>query len=223
VTTDLTRTQVDRPDSLSNVVYDAIRSSIIDRTLAPGTRVSEAKLAESLGVSKTPVREALLRLAQVGLIDPDGVRGGRIPKPSVERLRGAYELREAIEAQTAFLAASNAAPEDIAAAEAAADACLERAQANDIQGFREYDRAFHKAVAAATYNVYLQRSLLDAYDLAWTLRLRDSGPSDASVECAEDHQLVIRAIAEGAGLTARDLMTKHVRRVRDLVVGRATS
>lgn len=214
---------IDRPDSLSSVVYDAIRTAIMDRTLAPGSRVSEAKLAETLGVSKTPVREALLRLAQVGLIVPDGLRGGRIPEPSIDSLRGAYELREALEAQTAFLASKNATSSEVDAAKAAAEMCLERAQAQDVAGFRAYDKAFHLAVAAAAHSPYLQRSLTDAYDLAWTLRLRATSTSDTTVECAEDHHMVIGAIAEGASNTARDLMTKHVRKVRDIVIGAASA
>src|SRR5207249_1759968 len=61
-----------RPDSLTDAVYEAIRRGIIDRRLAPGSPVTEAALAEQLGVSKTPVREALLRLKDIGVIEPNG-------------------------------------------------------------------------------------------------------------------------------------------------------
>ena len=67
-----------RPDSLTDAVYEAIRRGIIDRRLAPGSPVTEAALAEQLGVSKTPVREALLRLKDIGVIEPNGKRGGRV-------------------------------------------------------------------------------------------------------------------------------------------------
>lgn len=212
---------IQRPDSLSDVVYDSIRAAIVDRTLPPGARVSEAKLAGTLGVSKTPVREALLRLAQVGLIVVDGRRGGRVPESSDERLRGAYELREALEGQTAFLAANKARPEDIHVAEAAAEACLNCAVVGDIQGFRRYDKAFHLAVAHASHSPYLERSAVDTYDLVWTLRLRDSPPTDTAVECAHEHGRIIRAIASGTDSLAKDLMTDHVRKVRDSVLGAA--
>ena len=209
---------VDRPDSLSNVVYDSIRNAIVDRVLLPGSRVSEAKLAETLGVSKTPVREALLRLAQVGLIVPDGRRGGRVPVPSAERLRGAYELREALECQSAFLAAQNAQADEMLLAVDAADQCLESALANDVDGFRRYDRAFHLAVASASHSPYLERSVIDSYDLVWTFRLRDSPPTDTATKCANEHKQVLAAITEGNGSEARDLMGAHLRKVRDSVL-----
>ena len=76
-----------RPESLADMVYDAIRRLVMDKTLPPGSRVSENALAERLGVSKTPVREAMLRLRQIGVIQSDGVRGGRVARPSRTAIR----------------------------------------------------------------------------------------------------------------------------------------
>ena len=64
-------TQV-RNENLSHLVYESIRDAIINRSLPPGARLTETKLAEELNVSKTPVREALVKLREVGLIDPPG-------------------------------------------------------------------------------------------------------------------------------------------------------
>src|SRR2546429_2443129 len=87
-----------RPESLADMVYDAIRRLVMDKTLPPGSRVSENALAERLGVSKTPVREAMLRLRQIGVIQSDGVRGGRVARsplpqsrPETQKLGGAQD------------------------------------------------------------------------------------------------------------------------------------
>ena len=97
-----------RPDSLTDAVYEAIRRGIIDRRLAPGSPVTEAALAEQLGVSKTPVREALLRLKDIGVIEPNGRRGGRVVQLSEVSVRRAYEVRDALEPYAAGRAAERA-------------------------------------------------------------------------------------------------------------------
>jgi GntR family transcriptional regulator, rspAB operon transcriptional repressor len=205
-----------RPASLTEVVYDAIRSAIITQSLAPGSRVSEAMLAERFRVSKTPVREALLRLAHSGLIIADGRRGGRVPEQSAERLQAAFEFREAVEAQAARVAAAKGA-HDEAMAVAARD-CLDAARESDMEGFRRHDRAFHLAVAEAAGNPYLRTSVEDAYDLVWTLRLRESPASGDVVYTAGEHDRVLAAIHAGDDESARALMSEHIRNVQRFVL-----
>src|ERR1035437_699214 len=81
-----------RRHSLTEQVYDAIRDAIVSKALPPGIRLSEAALAEKFGVSKTPVREALLRLGAVGLVESEG-NATRVVTPSRDRIRHAYEVR----------------------------------------------------------------------------------------------------------------------------------
>ena len=89
-----------RPQSLTEIVFDRLRDAITSQTLAPGTRVSESVLSEMLNVSKTPVREALLRLCHVGLVEPT-TRGLRVVMPDSAVIRDAYELRSNLEAGAA--------------------------------------------------------------------------------------------------------------------------
>jgi len=159
--------------SLSEHVYDSIRDAIISRRLAPGDRVTEAKLASELEVSKTPVREALLRLEYIGLIEADGMRGGRIVVPSVQSIRCAYETRSGVECQGARIVAGAGDDGDIGRIRKFADRCLEAAERGDRVGFREYDRKFHLALADATDNPLLSKLIHDAFDLTSTLRQRD--------------------------------------------------
>ena len=100
----------EKPESLTQLVYQALRDAIISKRLPPGERVSEASLARQLRVSKTPVREALLRLHAIGLVEADGGRGGRIVRPSAELIRHTYEVRGALESLAARLAAERATP-----------------------------------------------------------------------------------------------------------------
>ena len=95
-----------RPDTLTHVVLEAIRSAIVNQELPAGARVTEAGLARQLNVSKTPVREALLQLREIGLIEADERRGGRILSPSRSTISDAYEVREALEVFAAGAAAT---------------------------------------------------------------------------------------------------------------------
>ena len=102
-----------RRESVTDIVYNSIRAAITNRDLAPGAPVTEAALSAQLEVSKTPVREALLRLTHIGLIEPDLKRGSRVVVPSRGALRESCEVRIAVECEAARLVAerSVAAPE----------------------------------------------------------------------------------------------------------------
>jgi DNA-binding GntR family transcriptional regulator len=207
-----------KPESLTTVVYDAIRDAIINRALAPGSRVTEAGLAAQLGVSKTPVREALLKLRQVGLIEPAGRRGGRIALPSRTSIRHAYETREALESYAARLAAERAGDSDLEQISVTARTCLACAQDGDLSGFRAWDGQFHQAVAAATANPQLIELIENALALVVTLRRRDVPHAEASVACAKAHVEIARAIEAGDAETAARTMQAHVRQVEGYVL-----
>lgn len=207
-----------KPDSLTDRVYDAIRDAIITQRLPPGARVSEARLADQLEVSKTPVREALLRLAHIGLIESDGRRGGRVPLPSPENLRSAYDYREGLEAQSARLAAERRKETDRVEIERLAQDCLARARRGDIDGFRSLDREFHRQVSVSAHSDFLMRQANDAYDLTWTLRLRDAASAEHAATCAEQHVEIAAAIASQDAAAADAFMRAHISTVRNEVL-----
>jgi len=202
-----------RPDTLTLTVYTAIRQAIIDGSLVADSRVTESGLADQLQVSKTPVREALLRLKEVGLIEADGPRVGRIVSPSRTRTRDAYEVRESLESTSALLAAERGSAEWIQLAERAAQESLDAARGHDIRAYRIADEAFHGAVAEAGGNRRLVRLIEDVNALVSALRQRDIPGVDASVVCGEQHLAVIDAIKSGDPAKAAALMLEHVRHV----------
>src|SRR5213592_4799191 len=152
----------EKPESLTQIVYQTLRDAIISKRLPPGERVSEASLARQLRVSKTPVREALLRLQAIGLVEADGARGGRIVRPSADLIRHIYEVRGALESLAARLAAERATPAQRSELIEFAATSLGAAQGQDTDGFRQHDGAFHDLLAAAA-NPYLARLIDNAY------------------------------------------------------------
>ncbi|MFF3575191.1 GntR family transcriptional regulator [Nocardia jiangxiensis] len=206
-----------RPDNLTSMVFEAIRDSIVDATLAPGSRISEASVAAQLNVSKTPVREALLRLRHIGLVESTQ-RGLRVVRPSVKAIRDAYEFRAGIEGVAGRYAAHRASTEEHEHILVLAHTSLEHAEQHDGEGFRRYDRKFHQAIAAATHNVILQQSIEDSLVLTSALRERDVAPSGDSASCAREHLVVAEAIRAGNPDVASKALTEHIHHVMSLVL-----
>ncbi len=207
-----------KPESLSQLVYTSIRKAIVSKVLMPGTVVSEAALAQQLTVSKTPVREALLRLQAVGLVEQDGGRGLRVVLPSEALIRQAYEVRWALEGILARLAAQRADPEEQESIAAAAAESLANAQRADIEGFRHWDRAFHRAVADAAANPRLAELADDALSLASVLRERDVPDVQDAIRCARQHFAISNAIRHHRSEDAAAASEQHVRDVQQMVL-----
>jgi DNA-binding GntR family transcriptional regulator len=206
-----------RPGNLTDMVLEALKEAIIDKTLAPGQRISEAALAESLQVSKTPVREVLLRLRYIGLVEQSD-RGLRVIMPASSTIRYAYELRAGIERTSASLAAERASPDDLAQIAELATESLRCARAGDANGFRQQDFEFHTVIARAARNPILAGAQADVLVLTRALRERDVPPSGDSVGCAEEHLAASHALSERDGESAGRIIHDHVLHVMRMVL-----
>jgi DNA-binding GntR family transcriptional regulator len=206
-----------RPERLTGVVYDAILQAIVDRRIPPGARITEVGLAGQLGVSKTPVREALLKLRQVGVIEMEGARTLRVVSPSRAAIRDAYEAREALEVFAARKAAERASPSQIETIREAARRSLDAARAGDQDEFRRQDGLFHRAIGEAAANDKVTELVDDVITLIRTLRQRDLPHIAASIDCGEAHTRIAEAVAgRDADLAAHE-MREHIRRVQGYV------
>ena len=190
----------------------------MDKSLAPGARVTESGIAEQLGVSKTPVREALLRLRRIGVIEPDGVRGGRVVRPSRSAIRDAYAVREALEVFAVRSVAERVSGTELERICEAAARSLERAEDGDEAGFREWDFNFHRRLAEAAANPRLTELIEDVFTLIGTLRQRDFPDSRWPVDCARGHVRIADAIARRDIPEAEAAAREHIRQVEAYVL-----
>ena len=205
------------PDNLTSMVFEAIRDSIVNADLPPGSRVSEASLAAQLNVSKTPVREALLRLRHIGLVEPTR-RGLQVIRPSVKAIRDAYEYRAGIEGVAGRYAAQRATTEQHENILSLAVRSLERAEALDGEGFRGADREFHMAIVNASGNLLMCQAIEDSLVLTSALRERDVPPSGDSIVCAQEHVAVAESIRAGNPDAAASALSSHIHHVMSLVL-----
>jgi GntR family transcriptional regulator, rspAB operon transcriptional repressor len=207
-----------RPESLTDAVYETIRDAIINKAIAPGSRVTEAALADQLNVSKTPVREALLKLRQIGLVESTGRRGGRVTFPSRTAIQHAYEARRALESSAAEVVAERGSNADIGRIGDAAKLCLAAAEAGDLVGFRRWDMSFHEQIGEATGNPRLSELTADSLSLVMALRRRDVPHAGDSVLCARAHVVIHDALAGRDPDLARRAMCDHVSQVEGYVL-----
>lgn len=207
-----------RPDSLAEMVYAAIREAIVTRRMAPGEQLTESSIATQLQVSKTPVREALLKLEYVGMIETGDWRGLRVVMPSRDAIRRAYEVRMGLELQAVRILAEGDVDADLDTIRAIAEECFGAAEACDREGFRTGDRRFHLTLAEATENPLLKRFIRDSFDLTWALRRRDVPDPDGSLECAAQHLTIVDALLAGDAAGAETAMRKHLQKVKHLVL-----
>lgn len=209
----------EKPQRLTEMAYDAIRSSIVSKRLAPGTAVGEASLASRLRVSKTPVREALLRLQSIGLVELYGSRGFRVVAPSEDSIREAYDARLVLEAGLARLAAEFSSSSEADEILTAAERSLERAEAGDfVEGFRSWDRTFHQAISKAARSARLARMAEDSAVLASVLRDRDVPGVQEAVQCGRQHIEIARGVCSRDPDAAARASAVHVKAVCNIVL-----
>lgn len=207
-----------RRDSITDRVFDEIRQAIVDRRLQPGQRLSEARLASMLGVSKTPVRETFIRLQHVGLVEPGSGSGLQVVQPSAKVVQDAYEVRRGLESLAAGLAAERAGDAVRRKIREAADHGLACTLASDEPGRLGADRILHTLIATGSGNIKLAADIEDYYVLTWALRQRDVPELSESAQCGEQHQRVAAAISAGDAPAAQEAMAEHLNTLLERVL-----
>jgi DNA-binding GntR family transcriptional regulator len=196
--------------SVVDQVYAAIRERISSGSLPRGARVHQEDLAEELGVSRTPVREALRRLAAEGLVEMRTNRGARVADVDQVGMRVSYEARTVIEPGAARLAAARRPQEQLARMRAAVAA--QRRSLRNVQRSFEANREFHLALAAASGNEFL----VQFAERLWVARIgetiyeRQVQTQERMLLDVREHEQIIEAIEAGDGRRAESLVRRHL-------------
>ncbi len=212
------RMRVERPTLIREAVYDRLKSAIVEGELAPGARMLEVELAEKLGVSRTPVREALLRLAQEGLAELLPGRGARVRVLSPAEVAEVYEVRAALEAEAARLAALRASGgelEELAQLEAA----LHEIPRADLAAQTRADARFHARLVALSKNRELER-LFHQLDAKLALARRFSADENQSPKTLAEHRAIVEALKSRNPEAAAQAARAHIERFKALVASR---
>jgi DNA-binding GntR family transcriptional regulator len=191
-------------DLAADRAYLAIRGLIVSLELPPGAVIDERELMQRLGLGRTPVREALRRLAQEQLVEVFPRRGSFVTGVDVRDLARISEVRAALEPEAARLAAERATAEE---RRQLADLSDRIVGGEDLMGL---DERIHRAVYAAAHNDLLEKTLGEYYVLALRIWMIALGRAEDLAEAVEAHRDLIQAIVSGDGDRAADLMRDHI-------------
>lgn len=207
-------------ERLADRVYEAIRFAIHDGTLAPGARLRQEALAVELGVSRTPLREALLRLERAGLVSAVPRRGWVVAGLTRETIRHLYEARELIEAHAVAAAAARQTPASAAALEKAYRDLLVASGRGLIDSFNAH-RAFHRQLVAAYENEVVKDELERLFDRDASLPMFALYSRDRAAlrVMALEHEQLVEAVGSGDPAAARRAILQHIARSLDRVEG----
>lgn len=207
---------VKRPMNLRETVLEQLRTAIIIGELPEGTLVSAPSLGQMLGVSATPVREAMMDLARDGLVETVKNKGFRITSMSDKDLDDLAQIRLLLEPPVMRLIAGRIPDDAYADLTRLADICLSAAESRDLGEYLRNDRELHAGILSFTANPQLVR-------LATQLRLRTrlygiSVLADRGrlADSAREHHELLRLLREGDGEGAERLLQTHIGHARDI-------
>lgn len=209
---DLAARRIDRPVPLRERVYQAMQDLIISRRLAPGQHLVESELAEILGVSRQPVREALQWLANEGWVDLKPGYGAFVHAPTHEEADQLLAVRSLLEAEAARLAAIHATPEGVDRLRELCKKGIEAVSVDDIDGMVAANAAFHRCVTELADNkVLLDFATQVDRRVQWyyTPVARQRGKRSW-----QEHTKLINAIASREPDVAAQIMRDHTDRTR---------
>lgn len=200
----------------AEAVYTTLRHCIVQGDLAPGARLRSSGLATRLGVSRTPVREALRKLEAEGLVTVAPRLGLIVREISEQDLVEIFAIREALEAAGARLAAENATTVEIADIRELLDDMSVTLQRGELQLFRELTAEFHLCVCRAGHNGRLLRMLKDLQDQVRHLKTSTLFIEGRAQEALEEHRNLLLAIEARDLERAETAARAHRRKTLDL-------
>ncbi|WP_181712783.1 GntR family transcriptional regulator [Vibrio tarriae] len=210
----------EKESTKSENLTEYLIEAIVEGQLAPGSKISEPELAKQFQVSRGPLREALMRVEGLGLIERIPHIGARVIQFSPTKLVELYAVREALEGMAARLAARNITEIELAGLESLLS--THSTHIDQVEGasyfHQQGDFDFHYRIIQASRNQQLIGLLCDElYHLLRMYRYQSPRSHSRPVEALEEHKFILRAIRQRDEELAEMLMRRHISRSRQLI------
>ncbi len=209
---------ITQPLPLAKMALQAIRDSILNGNLVPGELYNEMTLARELGISRTPVREALLELSAQGLVTylpRKGVMVNHFERHDVEEI---FELRKAIELATVEKVAKHRDANDLSAIEKALNNQKKAFKRKDPKTYLHFDRLFHVTLAQLTNNRRFADIIENIRDIFQLIARQALSRESRWQEVIKEHERILDAIKQGDAISAREAMNDHLDRSKTTVL-----
>lgn len=208
--------------TLHQRAYETLLQLIAAGTIAPGTQLDEQALASRLGISRTPLRAAIVRLTQEGLVVNIPYRGAYVRVFSPEEIQGLFQVRASLEALAARLATARLTEAHLTTIRAILDECQASLDANDLDAYGQADARFHRALADASGNSILVEMLESLRLRVQVLRDLANRAPDLRERTARERVQILDALEQRNGSAAARLLKAHIDTVCATVLSQVT-
>jgi len=202
----------------SELVYRRLKEQIITGDMAPGSRLIELNIAADFGVSRTPVREALKRLAAENLVLADPARGMIVHAPDAREIEDVFVVREALDGLAARLAAHRITPSELARLRLIVDTMREAIRGDRREQILISNQRFHDVIYSAAGNPMLARVASDLRDFVRRFTTLPFASPDRVEHVLTEHEAILAALQAHDPETAQAASNKHLDAAREYLV-----
>lgn len=212
----LSPVQLEAYKPLREIVFETMREAIINGDLAPGERLMEVQLAEEMGVSRTPVREAIRKLELEGFVAMIPRKGAYVADYSIKDITDVFEIRAALESLAAGLACERITDQELDELQKLVVRVFETAKENDIETLIKVDTEFHDRIYQASRNSRLEGMISNLREQIQRFRATSLASPGRIKDTLEEHKGLIDAIADRNISLAQQLALEHVEKAEDI-------
>ncbi len=210
--------KLDSYQPLRDVIFETLRKAIISGDIKPGERLMEVSLAEQMGVSRTPVREAIRRLEAEGLVTMVPRKGTHVSELSSKDIIDVLEVRGALDKLATSLAAKRVQPQQIRALESIHRQFISCVEKGNMEGAIRKDIEFHDAIYAASGNSRLIGVLSSLKEHVYRFRVIYLRDLNIAEHVEQEHQQILDALKEHNEELAAKISEQHIRNQMDAIV-----
>lgn len=210
--------KLDSYKPLREIVFESLREAIINADLKPGERLMEIQLAERMGVSRTPVREAIRKLELEGFVVMVPRKGAFVAGLSLKDIAELFEIRGALEGLAAELAAERINEEELEELERCLFQIAECIESGDIEQIIEIDTLFHATLFKASRNVRLVQIVNNLREQIHRYRMRSLAYPGRAREALEEHKEIVEALSERNVGLANRLALQHMDKAENAIM-----
>ena len=203
---------------LREMVYEELKMQILKGSIIPGTRMMEVELAEEMGVSRTPIREAIRKLEKEGLVTIEPRRGAYASMISTEDMVEILEVRQDLEGLAAYFAADRMEKSQMEELRQVSNSYNEAVKEGNMEAMIKHDTRFHHIIVESCRNKILVQMIEQLQELVLRFRYIYYDNFKRAENMPEEHEAIVAAIAEGDADKARAAADIHIERLKELVV-----
>ncbi|MBQ6495830.1 MAG: GntR family transcriptional regulator [Firmicutes bacterium] len=203
---------------LREMVYEELKMQILTGAIIPGTRMMEVELAEEMGVSRTPIREAIRKLEKEGLVTIEPRRGAYASMISTEDMVEILEVRQDLEGLAAFFAADRMPEDKLKILREVSNQYNDAVKRGSMEDMIAFDTKFHRTIVDSCHNKILVQMIEQLQELVLRFRYIYYDNFRRAENMPEEHEAIIKAIESGDAKEARYAADIHIERLKELVM-----